>query len=69
MFSTFKNNFYSVQNVDFLLERNTVFAQPDNVVLPMTVDEKEDVRDLSYRNILKARQTVPKNLEMWYHQR
>lgn len=48
-----------LQNVDLLTERNALFAHPGNVVLEMTVDEREHIRELGYRKMLKARQTVP----------
>ncbi|GBN74388.1 hypothetical protein AVEN_273088-1 [Araneus ventricosus] len=36
------------------------FAHTENVLLAMFVDEKEHIRELGYKKILKARQIVPK---------
>ena len=49
-----------LQVVDPVIERNAFFAHPENVLLAMVVDEREHIRELGYRRILKARQTVPK---------
>ncbi|GBN63019.1 hypothetical protein AVEN_173756-1 [Araneus ventricosus] len=46
--------------VDPVMQRNAFFAHRDNVLLAMLVDEREHIRELVYRRILKARQIVPK---------
>lgn len=46
--------------VDPVLERNVFFARPENVLSAMVVDEREHIRELGYRKILKVKQTVPK---------
>lgn len=46
--------------VDAVIQRNAFFAHPENVLLAMIVDEREHIRELGYRRILKARKTVPK---------
>ncbi|GBM74187.1 hypothetical protein AVEN_104810-1 [Araneus ventricosus] len=42
------------------MQRNALFQHPENVLLAMLVDEREHIRELGYRRILKARQIVPK---------
>ncbi|GBN03917.1 hypothetical protein AVEN_137990-1 [Araneus ventricosus] len=49
-----------LQVVDPVMQRNTCFEHPENVLLAMLVDEREHIRELGYRRILKARQIVPK---------
>ncbi|GBM82303.1 hypothetical protein AVEN_193550-1 [Araneus ventricosus] len=49
-----------LQVVDPVIQRNAFFEHPENGLLTMFVDEREHIRDLSYRRILKARQNVPK---------
>ncbi|GBN88697.1 hypothetical protein AVEN_19754-1 [Araneus ventricosus] len=49
-----------LQVVDPVMQRNAFFAHPENVLLAMLVDEREYIRELGYRRILKARQIVPK---------
>lgn len=49
-----------LQVVDPVIERNAFFAHPENILLAMIVDEREHIRELGYRRILKARQTVLK---------
>ncbi|GBL94841.1 hypothetical protein AVEN_197523-1 [Araneus ventricosus] len=49
-----------LQVIDPVIQRNAFFARTDNVLLAMLVDEKEHIRDLDYRMILKARQIAPK---------
>ncbi|GBN53513.1 hypothetical protein AVEN_269011-1 [Araneus ventricosus] len=41
------------------MQRNAFFAHTENVLLAMLVDEREHIRELGYRMILKARQIVP----------
>ncbi|GBM88836.1 hypothetical protein AVEN_121326-1 [Araneus ventricosus] len=49
-----------LQVVDPVIQRNAFFEDTENVLLEMLVDEREHIRELVYRRILKARQTVPK---------
>lgn len=46
--------------VNAVIERNAFFAHPENLLLAMIVDEREHIRELGYRRILKARQTASK---------
>ncbi|GBL88538.1 hypothetical protein AVEN_159120-1 [Araneus ventricosus] len=49
-----------IQVVDPVIQRNAFFAHTENVLLAILVDEREHIRELDYRRILKARQIVPK---------
>ncbi|GBN00265.1 hypothetical protein AVEN_99437-1 [Araneus ventricosus] len=49
-----------LQVVDRVLQRNGFFEHTENVLLAMLVYEREHIRELGYRRILKARQIVPK---------
>ncbi|GBM81797.1 hypothetical protein AVEN_145963-1 [Araneus ventricosus] len=49
-----------IQVVDPVIQRNAFFAHTENGLLAMLVDEREHIRELGYRRILKARQIVPK---------
>ncbi|GBM41753.1 hypothetical protein AVEN_173147-1 [Araneus ventricosus] len=48
------------QVIDPVLQRNAFFPHTKTLLLAMLVDEREHIRDLGYRRILKARQIVPK---------
>ncbi|GBO39042.1 hypothetical protein AVEN_98785-1 [Araneus ventricosus] len=45
--------------VDPVIQGNAFFAHSENVPLAMLVDEREHIRELGCRRILKARQIVP----------
>ncbi|GBO04049.1 hypothetical protein AVEN_124231-1 [Araneus ventricosus] len=49
-----------LQVVDPVIQKNTFFVHPENVLLAMLVDEREHIREFGYRRILTARQIVPK---------
>ncbi|GBN14480.1 hypothetical protein AVEN_123392-1, partial [Araneus ventricosus] len=49
-----------LQVVDPVIQRNASFPHTENVLLAMLVDEREHIRELGYKKILKARQIVPK---------
>ncbi|GBN88007.1 hypothetical protein AVEN_218479-1 [Araneus ventricosus] len=49
-----------LQVVDPVIQRNAFFEHTENILLTMLVNEREHIRELGYRKILKARQIVPK---------
>ncbi|GBM65765.1 hypothetical protein AVEN_107248-1 [Araneus ventricosus] len=49
-----------LQVVDPVIQRNAFFEHTENVLLAMLVNEREHIRDLGCRRILKAIQIVPK---------
>ncbi|GBL94754.1 hypothetical protein AVEN_244739-1 [Araneus ventricosus] len=49
-----------LQIADPVIQRNAFFANPENVLLSMLLDEREHIRELGYKKIFKARQIVPK---------
>ncbi|GBO43126.1 hypothetical protein AVEN_51778-1 [Araneus ventricosus] len=49
-----------LQVVNPVIQRNAFFAHTENVLLAMLVDEREHIRELGYKKILKARQIAPK---------
>ncbi|GBN44095.1 hypothetical protein AVEN_29720-1 [Araneus ventricosus] len=48
------------QVLDPVIQRNAFFPHTETLLLAMLVDEREHIRDIGYRRILKARQIVPK---------
>ncbi|GBN18978.1 hypothetical protein AVEN_86935-1 [Araneus ventricosus] len=50
----------SLQVLDPVIQRNAFYEHTENVLLAMFDNEREHVRELGYRRILKARQIVPK---------
>lgn len=46
--------------VNPVIERNAFFAHPENLLLAMIVDDRENIRELGYRRILKARKCASK---------
>lgn len=50
----------SVREVDPVIERNTFFAHPENLLLRMIVDERKHIRELGFRRIKKARMLASK---------
>ena len=49
-----------LQVVNPVIGCNAFFAHPENLLLAMIVDDREHVRELGYRRILKARQSTSK---------
>ncbi|GBL94044.1 hypothetical protein AVEN_185018-1 [Araneus ventricosus] len=49
-----------LQVVNPVIQRNTFFVNSENVLLAMLVDEREHIRELGYKKILKARQIILK---------
>jgi len=49
-----------LQVVDPVIQRNAFFAHSENLLLAMLVDDREHIRELGYRRILKARNVLPK---------
>ncbi|GBL76682.1 hypothetical protein AVEN_53380-1 [Araneus ventricosus] len=47
-----------LQVFDPVMQRNAFFEHTENVLLVMLIDEREHIRELDYRRILKARQIV-----------
>lgn len=43
-----------------VIERNSFFAHPENLLMAMVFDDRKHIRELGLRRVLKARQTVPK---------
>lgn len=41
--------------IDPVIQRNAFFCHPENMLLAMIVDDREHIRELGYRRILKAR--------------
>ena len=48
---------YPKQIVDPGIQRNSLFAHPENILIAMITDDTEHVRELELRRILKARHT------------
>lgn len=46
--------------IDPVIERNAFFAHPESVLLTMALDEREHIKELGLRRILKARQNLQK---------
>lgn len=46
--------------VNPVIQRNAFFAHPENLLLAMIVDDRENIRKLGYRRILKARKCASK---------
>lgn len=44
-----------------VIERNAYFAHPETLMLSMIIDERKHIRELGFRRILKARQSVETN--------
>lgn len=44
-----------------VIERNANFAHPETLMLSMIIDERKHIRELGFRRILKARQSVETN--------
>ncbi|GBM92903.1 hypothetical protein AVEN_189143-1 [Araneus ventricosus] len=56
-----------IQVVDpVVIQLNAFFAHTENVLLGMLFDERELIRELGYRRILKARQIFPKKKTVRY---
>lgn len=49
-----------VRIVYSVIERNTFFAHPGNLLLRMIVDERKHIRELGFRRIIKARMLASK---------
>lgn len=47
------------QVIDPVIQRNGFFCHPENMLLAMIVDERQHIRELGYRRILKARDQEP----------
>ena len=48
--------------VDRVIQRNSFFAHQENILIAMITDDRELVRELGLRRILKARHTLQKDL-------
>lgn len=46
--------------IDPVIQRNAFFSHPENMLLAMIVDERQHIRELGYRRVLKARTKNPK---------
>ncbi|GBN84560.1 hypothetical protein AVEN_114115-1 [Araneus ventricosus] len=55
----YPTNYFKL-SIDPVMQRNAFFAHTETVLLAMLVDERERIRELGYRRILKAKQIVPK---------
>src|SRR5215469_13716739 len=49
-----------LQVVDPVIQRNAFFAHSENLLLAMLVNDREHIRELGYRRILKARNVLSK---------
>lgn len=47
--------------INTVIERNAYFAHPESLMLSMIIDERKHIRELGFRRILKARQSVETN--------
>lgn len=45
--------------IDPVIQRNSFFCHPENMMLAMIFDERQHIRELGYRRILKARHEAP----------
>jgi len=59
LFMTIKNMRYQTDElkaiVDLVIQRNSDFAHPENLLLSMMTDDRPHIRELTLRRILKAR--------------
>lgn len=45
--------------IDPVIQRNAFFCHPENMMLAMIMDDRQHMRELGYRRILKARNVTP----------
>ncbi|CAH0550876.1 unnamed protein product [Brassicogethes aeneus] len=48
--------------IDPVIQRNTFFYHPENMLLAMIVDEREYLRELGYRRVLRAKSEITKSV-------
>ncbi|CAH0558648.1 unnamed protein product [Brassicogethes aeneus] len=46
--------------IDPVIQRSAFFCHPENMLLAMIVDEREHIRELGYRRVLRAKTEIPK---------
>lgn len=49
-----------IKVIDLVIERNAIFAHPENLLLSMIVDEGAHIRELGFRRIIKPRAIASK---------
>jgi hypothetical protein len=69
VFKTIQKSRYLPQNlkavVDPVIQRNAYFAHPENILLCMFGDDREVIRELGYRRIVKARSSKHKTIRQF----
>ena len=57
----FKSRYFSPKKiVDPVIHRNAYFAHPENLLLDMMTDHRQQIRELGLRRVMKARAAVPR---------